>query len=266
MADLTSITGIGRGLDLDLRSNRFVLVGAAVATAAYAGYALATGGEIAGALIVGIVVFLAWAIGRELDPDRPQVAAWAMPIAFAAAIYDLPSGVVAAVALIALRLVAGTTGATVTWVDVGVLALLGFAAGSTQVLWIAALTLAIWLVTSPEGGSLRGFALGSLIVGSVAGFRAAEAPVVVIGQEAYILAAVGGVVMMLAMRPSAVVSRTDAGTALIQPGRVGLARRTAGAFIMWAAVMGGVAGFWAISPVLAALSATAFAKWFSPGA
>jgi len=35
---------------------------------------------------------------------------------------------------------------------------------------------------------------------------------------------------------------------------------------MWAAVMGGVAGFWMVSPVLAGLVATAFAKWFSRGA
>lgn len=266
MARLTSITGIGRGLDLDLRSNRVALAGAAAATVAYAGFALATGDEIADSLIAGIVVFLAWAIGRELDPDRPRVAAWAMLVAFGAAVYDLPSGIVTAVALIAIRLVAGTPGAAVTWVDVAVLVLLGFVSGSSAVLWIAALIFAIWLLTSPEVGPLKWIALGSLIGGTVAGFRAAEAPVVVVGQDAYILAAVGGVVMMLAMRPSVVISRTDAGTELIQQGRIGLARRTAGTFVMWAAVMGGVAGFWAISPVLAALTATAFAKWFVRGA
>lgn len=266
MAGLTSITGIGRGLDLDLRSNRIALAGAAGATVACAGFALATGGEISDALIVGIVAFLAWAIGRELDPDRPQVAAWAMPFAFAASIYDLPSGIVTAVVLIAIRLVAGTPGAAVTWIDVAVFALLGFASGSTPVLWIAALALAFWLATSPEAGPLKGFALGSLVVGTVAGFRAAEFPTVDIGQDAYILAAVAGAVMMLAMRPRVVTSRTDAGRELIQPGRVALARRTAGAFVMWAAVVGGVAGFWVISPVLAALTATAFAKWFSRGA
>lgn len=266
MANLTSFTGVGRGLDLDLRSNRIALAGTAVATVAYAAFALATGGEVGDALRVGITVFLAWAIGRELDPDRPHVAAWAMPLAFGASIYDVASVVVAAVALIAIRLVAGTTGSTVKWLDVVVFAILGLASVLNPVLWIAALTFAIWLVTSPEVGRLKWVVLGAFIGGMIAGFRVAEFPTVEIGQDAYVLAAVAGVVMMLAMRPRAVVSRTDVGSELIQLRRVALARRTAGAFVMWAAVMGGVAGFWAISPVLAALAVTAFAKWFSPGA
>ncbi len=266
MALVTSTTGIGRSLEPGLRSHRIVFAGAVVAVVGYAALAIATGRNVADALIVGIVVFIAWAVGRELDPDRPNVAAWAMPIAFAVSIYDLPSAVASAVALIGIRLVAGTVGAAVTWVDVVAFAVLGFAAGTTPVLWIVALALALWLRTAPEVGPRKYMALGLLIGGFGAALYLSERQDVVINQEAYILAAAAGVVMMLAMRPIAVISMTDAGTGSIHAGRIGLARNVAGAFVMWAAVMGGVAGFWMVSPVLAALVATAFAKWFSRGA
>ena len=68
------------------------------------------------------------------------------------------------------------------------------------------------------------------------------------------------------MTPKTMTSVADTRSDLLSVHRVGLARKTAGTFIMWAAVMGGVAGFWVLSPLLAALIATAFAKWFSAGA
>ncbi len=266
MTRFASITGIGRSLQPDLRSHRIAFAGAVLTSVSYAAFAVATERAPTDAPIAGIVVFIAWAVGRELDPDRPNVAAWSMPIAFAASIYDLPSALASAVALIGIRLIAGTVGAAVTWVDVAVFAFLGFVAGSTSVLWIVALVLVIWLWTAPEVGRLRHVALGSLIAGVAVALYLFEPQDAVITQDAYILAAVVGAVMMLAMRPSAVISTTDARTGSVHEGRVGLARKAAGAFVMWAAVMGGVAGFWMVSPVLAALVATAFAKWFSPGA
>ncbi len=266
MERLTSITGIGRSLQPDLRSHRIAIAGAVLAAVSYAAVAAATERELTDALIAGIVVFIAWAVGRELDPDRPNVAAWAIPIAFAASIHDLPSAVASAVALIGIRLVAGTVGSAVTWLDVAVFALLGFAAGSTSELWIVGVTMAIWLWTAPEVGRLKYAALGSLVAGAGVSLYGFESQDVVITQEAFLLAAVAGVVMMLAMRPSTVLSTTDARTGPIHRGRIDLARKAAGAFIMWAAVMGGVAGFWMVSPVLAGLMATAFTKWSSRGA
>ncbi|GMQ94116.1 MAG: hypothetical protein BMS9Abin12_1600 [Acidimicrobiia bacterium] len=266
MAGLTSITGIGRSVELDLRSNRMASAGAILAAVAYATLAAATDRALVDALIAGIVVFLGWAIGRELDPDRPQVAAWAMPLAFVASMFDLSSALATGVALIGIRLVAGTVGAAVTWFDVLALALAGFVSGSSSVLWIVALTMVIWVFTSPEVGRLKWFALASLVGGIVAGVALSGSSDVAITQNAYILAAIGGAVMMLAMTPSRVVARTDAGTEVVDTSRVGLARKTAGGYLMWAAVMGGVAGFWMISPVLAALVATAFVRWFSAGA
>jgi hypothetical protein len=266
MAGHDFITGLGRSIEPRLRSHRIVFAGALTSSVLYAGIAAINDRPMSDAFIAGLVVFIAWAIGRELDPDRPNTGAWAMPFAFAAAVYDMPSALAAAIAMIGLRVVAGTIGARVTWLDVVALALIGFGSGSEQVLWIVGLVIGMWLLSAPEVGSLRYLALGSLVVGLFAGAWFAEPASVEITQDAYLLAALGGVVMMLAMKPAVMISNTDARTGQIDVSRIGLARKAAGSFLMWAAVMGGVAGFWMISPVLAALTATAIAKWFSPGA
>ncbi len=232
----------------------------------YAMFSVAADRSLSDSGIVAVVVFLAWAVGRELDPDRPHVGAWAMPVAFTAVVYDLPSALLTAAALIAIRVVAGTTGGAVTWVDLAILALLGFIAGSDPVVWIVGLTLAIWLFTAPEVGHLRIVGLVALGIGVGVGVWFAEPAVVEITQDAYLLAAFGGAVMMLAMTPKSMASVTDTRSGPVSVHRVGLARKAAGTFVMWAAVMGGVAGFWMLSPLLAALIATAFAKWFSAGA
>lgn len=266
MAGHDFITGLGRSLEPRLRSHRIAFAGALTSSVVYAGIAAIDDRPIADAFIAGVVVFIAWAIGRELDPDRPNTGAWAMPFAFAALVYDMPSAIASAIALIGIRVVAGTIGARVTWLDVGALAFVGFGAGSQQILWIVGLAIGIWLLSAPEVGSLKYVALVSLVAGLFVGAWFAEPVNVEITQDAYLLAALGGAVMMLAMKPSVMISNTDARTGPIDVARIGMARKVAGSFLMWAAVMGGVAGFWMLSPVLAALMATAIAKWFSPGA
>lgn len=259
-------TGLGRSLGPRLATHRIAFVGAGLAAVAYGVIAVIDDRPLIGSLIAGVAVFIGWAAGRELDPDRSHVAVWAMPIAFVALVYDMPSLVASAVAVLALRVVAGTVGRPVAWIDIGVLAFVGYAAGSQQVLWLAGLAIAIWLLSAPEVGSLRYVAVVVLAIGLLAGAWTTALGTIEITQDAYLLAALGGVVMMLAMTPSDVISETDAGTGTVEASRVGLARKTAGSILMWAAVMGGVAGFWAVSPILAALVATAIAKWFSPGA
>jgi hypothetical protein len=266
MSSKTRITGLGRTLSPSLRSHRFVLGSALAAGVFYAMSSVVTYRSLSDSVVAAVAVFLAWAVGRELDPDRPQVGVWAMPVAFAALIYDLPSALSSAVALIAIRVVAGTTGGAVTWVDVVVLAFVGFLAASDPVLWIVGLTLAIWLFTAPEVGVLRIVGLSVLGIGVGIGVWFTEPAVVEITQDAYLLAAFAGGAMMLAMTPKSMTSVTDTHSGPLSVHRVGLARKTAGTFIMWAALMGGVAGFWMLSPLLAALIATAFAKWFSAGA
>ncbi len=263
---MTSITGIGRSLQPNLRTHQVALTGAVLAATGYAAVAAFTDRDVADALAVGLAVLISWMIGRELDPDRTTVAVIAMPLAFVASVYVVPSLLAAFAVLIAVRLVAGTVGAAITPVDLAVLAFIGFVTGSTSVLWIVGLAIGMWLFTSPEVGKLKPYGLVALIAGTVIGAMVADAQDIAITQEAYVLAAVGGVVMMLAMSPKTIVSNTDARSGIVEARRVGLARKAAGSFVMWAAIMGGVAGFWMVSPVLAALTATVVVKWFSAGA
>nr|MDJ0791281.1 hypothetical protein [Acidimicrobiia bacterium] len=79
---------------------------------------------------------------------------------------------------------------------------------------------------------------------------------------AYVLAAVAGGAMILAARPLAVTSPTDTGSGTVESVRVRSARIAAGSFCMWAAVIGGVAGFWSIVPVFCALAVAAVFRVF----
>ena len=240
--------------------------GALASAVAYAAVAAATERPFFGVPIAALAVFLAWAISRELDPDRPKVASWSMALAFGALVYELPSAAAAAVALIAVRVIAGTVGKQITWVDVVALAVFGVAAGSNPVIWLPGLAIGMWLASSPEVGDLRYFGLAALVAGGGVSAWFAGPSSVEITQEAYILAAVGAAAMLFAMTPRTVVAMTDSRSGPVDASRVALARRAAGSFLMWGAVMGGVAGFWMVSPILAALIATGYAKWFSPGA
>ncbi|MFV2070533.1 MAG: hypothetical protein ACC645_26495 [Pirellulales bacterium] len=237
-----------------------------MAVGVYAGVAAMTDRDVSDSVAVGVAVLLAWMAARELDPDRQIVAIWAMPIAFAASLYVVPSLVVTAVAALAVRLVAGTIGAPITALDIVILGGLGFLSGVEIAAWIAALAIGMWLLSAQEVGKLKWIGLASLAGGMAIGFLVADVEQIAIGEDAYLLAAVGGAVMMLAMTPKNVESETDARTGTVDAKRIGLARKAAGSFIMWAAVMAGVAGFWMVSPILAALAATAVAKWFLPGA
>lgn len=76
-----------------------------------------------GAFATGIAVFLAWAIGRELDPDHNTAAAAGMVVAFGASFFAAPSLLLATGTLLATRLIAGTVGIQFRPIDK--LALLG---------------------------------------------------------------------------------------------------------------------------------------------
>ncbi len=265
-----TVTGIGRPLDLGLRSNRVAVAGFVLGTVIGAGVGwYRADRSIVGALITGLAVFVAWATARELTPDYPSAATVAAVLALAAALVAPPSILVSGVALIGLRLVAGTVGAAVSRFDVGVLVVLGVVAGVIPVLWITAIAIGAWVWAAPEVGHRRRVAGILFVVGVASGLALAY----VLGREygwaeieitttAYVLTAFAGGVMLLAARPTRVISQVDAGTARIDVARIRLARLAAGSFVMWATVMGGVAGFVAIAPATAALVATAVFRVF----
>ena len=119
---------LARPLDFSVASNRFAAVGSLAA--------VLVGRVVRGnwwdALGVGGAAFSAWAIARELDPDWPQTANTALPVAAAAALLGGPGNpLAAAAALSGLRLIAGTTGQTATPTDhLGLLAQAALAAAT----------------------------------------------------------------------------------------------------------------------------------------
>ncbi len=265
-----AVTGIGRGLDLRIGSNRVAVAGTGVAV-----FVMVTVGwyrddlSILAALLAGVAVFIAWATARELTPDYPGAATAAMVLALGAAVIGQPSVLISAVAMIGIRLVAGTVGVPISVLDVAILGVIGAASGVSLVLWIVAVPIGAWVWSAPEVGSLRRTAKVAFVVGVLSGLALAYAlareygwPDVEITGTAYVFTAVAGAAMLVAARPTTVTSMTDSGAARIDVARIRFARLAAGSFVMWAAVMGGIAGFWSIAPVMAALLTTAIYRVF----
>lgn len=108
-------------MDFRLLSNR-LSIALPLAAGSVAGIgSLLTGGGLADAVRAGIAAggssFLAWAVTRELNPDHPVAASLAAVAAPWATVFGSPSLAVVAVWLLAVRVVAGTTGAAPYAVD-----------------------------------------------------------------------------------------------------------------------------------------------------
>lgn len=274
MAAYTDITGLGRPPDLRLNSNRIALGGSALAFGALLVWFLITddGSFIESGFAAGfaaVSVFLGWAISRELDPDRADAAAVAMALTFVFVFVEPPSALASGVALLAIRLVAGTVGVALRPVDLAVLAGLTGLAAATPSLWVFGAAFAIYAWSAPELEAQRTPARIAVIVGAVGGLGVAawitwfgDGFDVDITRDAYVLAAIAGAAMLLSVRRLDVVSATDAGTGVVSGERIRLARIVAGAGLMWAAVFGGVAAFWALGPVAAALVVAAIYRVF----
>lgn len=270
MASYTDITGIGRELNPRIPSNRMAVIGAAGSFAVLLLVSwMRDDFSVLGAAFGAVAVFLGWAVARELDPDRSDAAMFALAGTLAAALVGSPSALAAGVALITIRLVAGTVGAALKPLDLAALAATAALAGATPILWVAGAALGIWAWTAPEAEPNRRAVRASFVVGAVGGLAFAawrtwfgDGFSTEITLEAYVWAAIAGAAMILASRHLAVASSTDEGSATIAPERVRMARITAGSIVMWAAVFGGVTGFWALGPVFAALVVAAVYRVF----
>ncbi|TDE87540.1 hypothetical protein [Deinococcus sp. S9] len=112
-------SALARTLDFSFPSNRFAVVGTAgsVVAARLSGRAWST------ALEVGAAGFLAWATARELDPDHPDTANAALPLAALTALLGgTPQPLAGLGVLSGLRTLAGTVGNAPTPLDVAALA------------------------------------------------------------------------------------------------------------------------------------------------
>lgn len=250
---LTHVTGLGRHLDLALPSNRTAVVGAGLAGVVHGLVELVAGRGVVvfGSVAAGVLLFLAWAIGREIDPDDAGAATLAMLLAAPLAILGEGSAVVVAATLIGLRMVAGTTGVALMPADVAVVwgaaAVTGLVPGG----WVVVPLLAL-------GAGMAVVGRSSIIAWTVFGTGAVTALVGgglrLDGDIATAGVAVAAVVLVETTgRRQTVRSTVDVGDRLMDSRRIRLARRAAGAAAVLVSLgVAGIGGLVVLAPVVAA--------------
>lgn len=140
-----TITGLGRPIDPRHASNRVVLVLGAVAFAA--GFVRWSDRDLIGsfvdAAIIGLLVVMAWAFAREIDPDYPTSATIAAVLTLGVALVVESISVLPIVGLmVAGRILIRSTGKPPTVIDLLALTAGSFLLGRTGAGWVAALVLA----------------------------------------------------------------------------------------------------------------------------
>lgn len=165
-------TAIGRPVDPHYPSNVFILVAASLSGVGWMIWKLVSEGDwgaaVARAFVAGMVTFLAWAIARELDPDRPWTAGVAAVLATATIGAGVPSLLVAGAALMATRVTSRTTGLVPLPPDLVVLVGLAAFVGSSEVGLASAVVLAVVLMVDrllPGGASKASFPAGLVAAG-----------------------------------------------------------------------------------------------------
>ncbi len=139
------ITHLGRPIDPRYSSNRAILV---IGTAAGVAGFLRWGGSdiwesLVDAALIGVLVGIAWAFVREIDPDRPTSATVAglLTLAIAMVVESIPILPMAGL-MVAGRILIRSTGKPPTTIDLLVLTAGAFILGRTAAGWVAALVLA----------------------------------------------------------------------------------------------------------------------------
>jgi hypothetical protein len=253
-------------MDFSLPSNRFVALATPVAGVVAGSWALIAGSDLAGAVGYGIAAggaaFLAWAAARELDPDRPGTAAVAALAAPWVVVLGRPSLLACALWLLAIRMVAGTTGVPPSRVDLAVIvALAGLVAARDDGLVPAAVGMAVVAVAALADSEGR----RRLLVGATVGCAGVAATSMLWGDTAAPLTPDGvtwlrlatiAVLAAFSMRVT-VRSETDRRPMAISTSRVRVARVAAGAAAGVALAWHGDAGLHAVAPVAVALGVVA---------
>lgn len=258
-----SVSGLARGFNMRRLSNRIAIFGWLGSLLVFIGVAV-VGDRLSysEALTSSFAVLLAWAIGRELDPDRPHVATATMTIAAVLVFFEVPAVLVVFAAMVCLRMVSGTTGAALTRIDLVVVALAGFASGGLLWAWPVGLLIFVWLKSAPEVGRLRWFAVGFLAAGFVAGWYLDHGHLdrVVVTRESLLLAVGAAAFTAVAVAFTSVTARTDNRSGTVQVRRVRLSRSAAGMIAVSAAIVGGVDAFWQVGVLSAATLVSAVAS------
>jgi hypothetical protein len=262
---MSDMTGLGRPVDTRIPSNRLAVSGTIAAGMIIAGKEWIASGavDVMTSLTGAVAVFLAWAIGRELDPDNPSSAGLAMAVTLLFGLFTGIEAAGAAVTLLGLRVLVGSVGRLLKPTDHVVLILAAGYAGSRPELWPSAALIVFALVIDRSPG----FRLASAAALATASATAMLwSPGITWDDSVPALAGVVfAVLASLASIPgSKVRSKTDGGTEIISSSRVALARMAAGGTIA-AATLISPASFPAVAPVLASLASVALVAAFSDG-
>ena len=255
MSESKHPSGLTRGLNMKRTSNKIAVAGSGVALVVYVARAVSeewiVGNpmSVLSAVTSAFVVFMAWALARELDPDHPWPATISMIASFVAGLWFAPAALVVVVAALTLRMITGTVGRPFTVVDVGVMAMVGFGSGRELTTWSIAILAFVFLKTAPEIGRLRWVAVGAISVGFVAGWYMGELNPIIVTWST-VIAAVGflGVAIVAASR-STVSVRTDARSGLVERRRLAMSRLAAGVMVSSVTLLGGFDAMWEIAPV-----------------
>ncbi len=265
MTHPTELTGLGRPMDWRQPSNRFVALIFLVSLISLGAAALLYDWHWWRAVGGSIGVFVAWAIGRELDPAHPLTAGVASVAALGMAFVAEPALLESAAILIATRVISGTIGARISLVDVIVLAGLGFITGGAVWLWPVGISILAWLLVAPEVGNLRPVGFAALVLGFIVGWYLAPIEPLQTDPEGLIAAGSVLAVGLLSLVRCDAGVRTDARGGTVTALRVRLARAGSAVFVAAVLASRGVDALWDLGPVIAALTATAVVSILTPG-
>jgi len=254
-------SALGRPILWNYPSNRFAVIASAAGTFVLAITRLMGDRPVTIGNVVGSfgALFLAWAVGRELDPDENLSAGVALVLAFVALLqFGFASLWLVGGVLLGTRLIVGTVGVSVRWGDAGVLAVVAAYLGYRYASWIV---IAAMVVGAVVAGGRRRAAAGLLVAaGGVFGLVVSNISAGLGLPSGATLVALVGVVasIVILWNGPAPVSVTDRRSRTIDRHRL-LAGRVAAALSV--AVVSLQTGFFAaLSPVGAALLGAAVVR------
>ncbi len=123
---------LGRPLDIHYTPNKVIIILLSLVLIIQTGWSFYQGSSLMNSFIIGFIqlllVFLCWAIGRELDPDHDYSAFLGIPLLFVVTVHGNGNIFVLFWFLISLRMINQITGKKITSTDVSMFLILSFIA------------------------------------------------------------------------------------------------------------------------------------------
>lgn len=255
-------SALGRAIDIRFASNRFAIF--ATVAAGTVGLVVTlvrdNGNAFGAGFLAGGAAFLAWAIARELDPDHALSAYAAAPLGLVMWFFDPAGLLVTGAVLLAIRVVAGTTGYSPSHFDlvvlVGYAAVVGLRPGGIVAAAAIGVAIAVDARLAGRDSALRyGSALASIVGASVATALWAspiEFSSITVASGAAAAVAVG---IAIAIPVGPVTSVTDLKKQPLEARRVRMGRLLAALVIVGYLGLGGSNGVTEMGAVVAAVVA-----------